>query len=238
MPKLTANATEHGLSLAKILTRNHFWAGIGGRVPALGFKYGHIIGDLVLASTIYSQLDRKSGSIRVINTDFYVDVLLSMTWNEKTYVQIGPGHTSQHLNDDAYEIFNLGHSINYVRDYVKLVVLQKSEFIHGFVYIAAYYHHTFKIPIPGNHIWLFDFGMDALNYQFSEFTSAYVAIDIKLRDEFRFGSTQSYQAGIKIKGASLSTVRIAYNYRTGYEERGQFFSQKIDLHTLGAYFDL
>ena len=237
MPKLTANATEHGISLAKILSMDHYWAGIGGIVPIVGFKYDNVTGDITVASTVYTQLDHIPYHIRVINTDFYVDVDLSLTWNNTTIIQLGPGHTSQHLNDDAFEILGYSHSINYVRDYVRMFVVQKTDFIRGFVYAGTYYHYKFKVPISGNHIWLFEFGADALNYRLNEFISAYTAIDIKLRDELQYGSTQSYQLGIKINGASRSIIRIAYNYRTGYEERGQFFNQKANIHSVGVYFD-
>jgi len=237
MPRRTANVTEHGLSLCKMFDKDNYWAGIGNSLPLLRVNYGTLRGDISVAATVFTQLRHKSGGLQVINTDFYVDFLFALTWNERTFIQFGPGHTSQHLNDDALEILGYQSSINYVRDYYQLFVLQAIDKLRGYVYAGALYHHTFKVPSDNNPHWLFEFGADVAQTQLKPWLIGYVAFDIKLREELRYGSTQSYQVGVKILGDSPHVVRVALTHRAGYEERGQFFDSKVQLQTLGVYFD-
>ncbi|MBP8975746.1 MAG: hypothetical protein KBG83_03415, partial [Bacteroidetes bacterium] len=132
MPRRTANVTEHGLSLCKMFDKDNYWAGIGNSLPLLRVNYGTLRGDISVAATVFTQLRHKSGGLQVINTDFYVDFLFALTWNERTFIQFGPGHTSQHLNDDALEILGYQSSINYVRDYYQLFVLQAIDKLRGY----------------------------------------------------------------------------------------------------------
>lgn len=237
MPQLTANCTEHGFSVSKFLTADHYWVGLGSAVPIVRYSFKGFLADIVVAGTVYTQLDHKPGSFRVINTDFYADVLVTLTWDQKTYVQVGAGHTSQHLNDDALEILGYHHSINYVRDYYRLYLLRAIDMLRGYVYGGVLYHHTFKIPSGGNPLWMFEFGADFAHTELTPWLTGYCAFDVKLRDEVGFGSTQSYQIGVRIHGESSNVCRIALTHRTGYEERGQFYSTKVNTQTLGMYFD-
>lgn len=237
MPKFTANITEHGLSVAKFFEKDHYWVGLGNSFPLVRFFYGVLKADVVLGGTVFTQLDHKPGSFRVINTDFYADLLCTVTWDDVTFVQVGAGHTSQHLNDDALEILGYSHSINYVRDYYRFSVLRAVEFLRGYVYCSTLYHHTFKIPTGGNPLWLFEFGADVAHTPLTPWMTAYGAFDIKLRDELKYASTQSYQIGVRVHGDSPHILRLAITHRAGYEERGQFFNTTITAWTLGVYFD-
>ncbi len=237
MPRFTANTTEHGFCATKILNNNQYWAGLGSAVPVLNISYNNFTGDVVVAGTVFTQLDHKPGSFRVINTDFYADLLFTITWNRKTFLQFGTGHTSHHLNDDAFEILGYRSSINYVRDYYRIFLLQYVSTLNSYFYAGIFYHHTFKIPENNNPIWLFQFGGDVFNISLFPYMTAYVAFDIKYRHELRFASTQSYQSGIKIHHSSPYQLRCAFTIRRGYDERGQFYNNPISVQTLGVYFD-
>lgn len=84
---------------------------------------------------------------------------------------------------------------------------------------------------------LFEVGGEFLNMPVYHSIHFYCALDFKLRSELSYGSTQSYQAGFKIQNDALRTFRLAYTYRTGIEERGQFFNQRNDYHMIGMFFD-
>ncbi|MBI2429597.1 MAG: hypothetical protein HYV29_12540 [Ignavibacteriales bacterium] len=62
-------------------------------------------------------------------------------------------------------------------------------------------------------------------------------MDIKFRGELEYGSTQSYQVGVKSQNQNQRAVRFAYTFRTGLEERGQFYNQRNVFHTIGLFFD-
>lgn len=237
LPKFTANVTEHGSSAAKFLDKDHYWVGLGNLFPLVRLGDGSFLADVSVGGTVFAQLDHKPGSFRVINTDFYVDMLCTLTWDSVTFFQIGAGHTSQHLNDDALEILGYMHSINYVRDYYRFFLLRMVDFLEGYVYGGVLYHHTFKIPTGENPLWLFEFGGDVAHVPITPSLTFYTAFDIKLRDEVRFGSTQSYQIGVQLHGDSSHTLRFAITHRAGYEERGQFFATKVHLQTIGIYVD-
>jgi hypothetical protein len=54
---------------------------------------------------------------------------------------------------------------------------------------------------------------------------AYAAMDVKLKQEVSWGSTQGYQAGIILDTGGAFRVRLAYTHRRGFEDRGQFLGR-------------
>ncbi|MCX7984109.1 MAG: DUF1207 domain-containing protein [Bacteroidetes bacterium] len=237
MPQFTANCTDHGFSVSKFLNKDHFWVGFGRSIPLVYYRKDNLLADVVGAGTVFTQLDHKPGSFRVINTDFYVDLYVTITWDSSTFFQIGAGHTSHHLNDDALEILGFQHSINYVRDYYRVFVLKRMDIFKGYIYGGFFYHHTFKVPSGKTPLWLFEVGADVVHTHITPALMGYMAFDIKFRDEVNFGSTQSYQAGVRISSASPYICRIALTHRTGYDERGQLYNTKVTIQSLGVYFD-
>jgi hypothetical protein len=116
-------------------------------------------------------------------------------------------------------------------------VIRRLPAVRGFVYGGTYYTHSFLIDSRIDGQWLFQAGGEFLNTRLYGPLFVYAAVDIKLRGELEYGSTQSYQAGLKISDDSYSAIRLSYTYRTGLEERGQFYDQRISRHMIGLFFD-
>jgi len=237
MPVFAANSTEHRMSLTRILKNNQYIGGMGGMFPVVTATLaGHEV-QFGIGGTLYTQFLRSRAHLEVVNADFYADFLIDYRLDDERVLRIGMGHTSQHLVDDALEILGYQKSINYVRDYLQSFFLQRIGVMKGFVYGGFYYQYRFRIPQPGNYHWLFEIGGEGLNEEITTNLFVYLAVDIKFREESNFATTQSYQAGFRLKGSAHS-LRLAYSYRTGIEERGQFYLQRIHWNTLGLFFEL
>lgn len=236
-PLFTANTTEHRITISKIFEVNKYIGGMGGRFPLALAKYEGITGQLVIASTGYVHLRRTPGHLQVETIDFFVDFFVDIVLNKEWTIRSGFGHTSQHFVDDAFEILGYKNSINYVRDYFKIFVLKKTDILKGFLYAGTYYNYHFIINTPTKNKMIYEFGGEVLNTNLTDVIIIYVACDIKIHGELHYGTTQNYQIGIKIGEEYGHTLRLAYNYRTGLEERGQFYNQRVRWNTLGLYFD-
>ncbi|NUN70352.1 MAG: ribosome recycling factor [Bacteroidetes bacterium] len=154
-----------------------------------------------------------------------------------TVIRVGRGHTSQHLTDDAFELLGFKESVNYVRDYFSGHIIQQVPLINGIVYAGTFNNYVFRIDSARPDTWSFQCGTDLLNMPVGPDTYLYAAADLYLHTELRNGTSQNYQAGIKYEVASKRAFRIAYNYRTGLEYRGQFFRNHLTVHTVGFYVD-
>jgi hypothetical protein len=233
----TANGNEHRISYNKLMNRNSLIGSMGGIFPAANIRYKELDAQVSIASSIYTFLNSAGIRFQVVNVDFFVDMYADIKLSSATTTRIGWGHTSQHLVDDAFESLGYTKSINYARDFYQLFFIHQIPFIKGFVYGGTYYNYSFLIEkrIDGEFLW--EAGSEFLNCPLYGPIDFYSAIDFKLRSELAYGATQSYQIGIKVQNESLNTIRIAYTYRTGIEERGQFYNQRNQYHTVGMFFD-
>jgi len=236
MPVFAANATAHRISLTRLLKDNQYVGSMGGFFPIVSATLGGHETQFGIGGTVYTQFYQARTHLEVVNVDFYVDFLLDYRLDDERILRVGAGHTSQHLVDDAFEILGYQKSINYVRDYAQAYLAQDMRVINGFLYGGFHYIWTFRVPEPGNYHWLFEVGGEGLNEEIMENVFVYLAADIKFRQELGFATSQSYQAGIRLKGSTRS-LRLAYGYRTGLEERGQFYQQRIYWNTLGLFFE-
>lgn len=245
MPVWTANSTAHRISVAKLFENNNFIGSMGGVFPIVSAARDDRLVQASVASTVYTQLEHPSNHLQVINIDFFVDVFFDAKVSDNLLLRIGPGHTSQHLTDDAIEILGYGRSINYVRDYWQLFGMYESEAIKGCVYGGAYYNYKFKtqaagkfdVPDDAVNRLIYEVGTEVAPVRVGQGAFVYGGVDIKLRGEADFGTSQNYQVGIKYVNDSGRTIRLAYNHRAGLEERGQFFVLHNTFNTLAIYFD-
>lgn len=233
----TANGNEHRISYNKLLNQKSLIGSMGGIFPMANIHLGELEAQLSIASSIYTFLNSAGLRFQVVNVDFFVDMYADVKFSPSATARIGWGHTSQHLVDDAFESLGYTKSINYARDFYQLFLIHQAPIIKGFVYAGTYYNYSFLIDkrIDGKFLW--EAGSEFLNIPIYNKILFYSAVDIKLRSELVYGSTQSYQIGFKIQNELLSAIRIAYTYRTGIEERGQFYNQRNTYHTIGLFFD-
>jgi hypothetical protein len=233
----TANGNEHRISYNKLMNRNSLIGSMGGIFPMANIYFNGLDAQLSIASSIYTFLNSAGLRFQVVNVDFFVDMYADVKLSPQTTVRIGWGHTSQHLVDDAFESLGYVKSVNYARDFYQLFLIHQIPLIKGFVYGGTYYNYSFLIDKRIDGKFLFEAGGEFLNVPICGAVNFYSAVDIKLRSELAYGSTQSYQAGVKIQSESLNAIRVAYTYRTGIEERGQFYNQRNTYQTIGMFFD-
>jgi len=235
----TANAVEHRMSLAKVFEENRYIGSFGGVVPLIGLGFDGYAAQFCVAGTFYTHLSAAERQFIVANGDYYVDATIDVRLSRAFSLRTGMGHTSQHLMDDALEVTKLPRSINFVRDYVQLFAVHTNPAIGGFLYAGCFYNTTFIIDEHLDGTMIYQAGGEGLNLSVAPMASIYVAADCKWRGESAYGTTQNYQVGIKIaREEGGRTLRCALNYRTGLEERGQFYSRRISRTSLGLYLDL
>lgn len=218
---------------------------MGGVFPLISASSEGRVVQASIASTLYTQLDRPPQHLQVINVDFFVDFFIDVALSENVILRSGLGHTSQHLTDDAIELLGYGHSINYLRDYMQLFGMYKSDAMKGYVYGGAYYNYKFKtqaggkydVPDDAPNPMIYEMGTEITPFQLGVSSYLYGGVDIKLRGEAKFGASQNYQIGIKLLNEFGRTLRFAFNHRAGLEERGQFFIFHNTFNSFSFYFD-
>ena len=226
-----ADGTAHRFSVGKALQSNHLYGSIGGTLPLVESP---IVGKAIQASlgvSVSTELHPQQ-NIAVISTEFYVDyVLIDVLWTENIFSRIGIGHTSHHLSDNAFEVLKKTKPVDYSRDYVKAFVGYSDS---GFrFYAGANYGYWFVIDHAVGKRWMPEAGIEALFVRFGEGLVGYGGMDIKFREELRYGSTIRFQAGVQFQNGTDRLFRLALTHQTGLEERGQFHGQRLVVTTIG-----
>ncbi|MCX6149681.1 MAG: DUF1207 domain-containing protein [Ignavibacteriales bacterium] len=233
-PKFLADGTAQQFSLNKNAYTRRWIGSIGGIQRFYELRYGDIIFQIGLGATVYASLIRRPDMLEVQTACFFVDVPIEIKLSEKLSLRTGYGHYSAHLVDDGIEALKIT-AINYAKDFVPFFAAYKLCFINGFVYGGLRFD-TYTIP-EYNKRWNFQFGGEGGNIEIIDGLRIYGAMDIKLKSEVNYASTQSYQIGVKFLEQNSHAIRIAYTYRTGIEDRGQFYKDKTDLSLFGIFFD-
>ncbi len=241
VPTYTADARSHRLMLQKAVKDLAFYGSMGAYFPMANITLLGKTIQLSAAASTFLTLKRYVHSGEVLNVDFFADFFADFEVNKNWYLRAGFGHTSQHIADDAITIGIAPK--NYVKDYIHLQSIHKLLHQKILVYGGFYYFHNFKIGEANIALnWskkiLLQLGTEVDIYKISPSLITYLAADVKLRQEFNFGATYAFQAGIKLNPKQHKTLRFAYNYLGGYEERGFLYNQQSNLNTLGLYFDL
>ncbi len=240
IPAFTADARTHRLQLLKRTQGTEFYGSMGTQFPIINAKGFNKILQVSLAGSTYLTLERyvKHGS--VLNVDFFVDLLFDLELSKQWYLRGGLGHTSQHIADDAL-IAGITPK-NYVKDYGQLFSIHRLLQNRLMFYEGFYYFDNFKIgetmPIDWSKKIMLQAGAEIQVLQWNKIYALYVAGDVKFRQEFNFGTTQNLQLGYVISKTQSKNIRLAYNYLSGYDERGQFYNKKVNLHTVGIYLEL
>ncbi len=237
IPSFTASGTEHRISYAKQFSSPSYRAALGGSFPMLHVRWTEFECLVNVSGTVYTTLESAGIKYQVTNADYYADVSFDIPLSDQTVLRLGSGHTSHHLVDDAVIALGNARVINYARDYFQMFVVHTVPQIRGFVYGGTYYNHSFLANVRRDGQFLLQCGADGGNYSLYGPISLYAAVDLKLRSEAAYASTQSYQIGIRAQGNPFRAVRLAYTYRTGMDDRGQFYTQRNRYHSAGIYFD-
>lgn len=233
-PKLYADGTLHQLALSKDLLTGRFIGAIGGLQRIVQFDIYDYLVQTSLAATVYATLYRKPDVVEVHTACFFVDLHFDIQIYKDLTLRTGYGHYSAHLADDGVEKLRIS-AINYAKDYIPIVaayrIIDLGLWLYGGIRLD-----TYSIPEYYKR-WNFQFGLEGGDFPIAKDVKLYGAIDIKIKSEMSWGSTQGYQVGLKFFESFSNALRIAYTYRTGLDDRGQFYKQHVNLSTLGLYFD-
>jgi hypothetical protein len=232
-PRQTADGLAHQLSLSRV-TENREWIGaIGASLPVVQMNFPDATVQASVAATTFNRLIKTPGHLAVYTIDYKVDFPFDLQFSNLT-LRLAVGHMSCHFADDGIEILNR-RSIQYVNDYVTVGWGYDLPLIGGNLYgIVSYIYHT--VPIP-NRPWLFQLGADVGNFPLTDFARLYGAFDVRVKQDVGWGSTQSYQVGVKLFTRGDLQLRFAYTLRVGFEDRGQFYLDKETKNMYGVFLD-
>ena len=232
-PLFTADGLSHQLSLSRV-TENRDWIGaVGGSIPLVQLNLQDMTIQASVAVTVFNRLVKTPGHLEVFTVDYKVDLPVDIRFSQLS-LRAALGHISCHFADDGIELFGK-KSIQHVNDYITLAAAYDLAAIQGHVYGGFNYSYGTQ-PIP-NKPWLLQVGADFGNIQLHEDVWAYGAIDIKVREEVGWGSTRSFQVGLKLFPYLNYRLRVAYTLRMGFEERGQFYLNTTTLNLVSAFID-
>lgn len=231
-PPFTADPLAHQISLSHIL-ENKDWIGtLGGVIPLAQANLEGAEMQISVAGSTFNRLITPPG-LTVYTIDYKVDFPLDVRVSETSF-RFALGHYSCHFADDGIELLG-EHSIQYVKDYALLGIAQDLQLIGGHAYFAGHWSYH-NVPIRDKN-WALQFGFEAGNVSVHRFVQLYCAVDLKLKQEVSWGSTQSYQIGARLFARGPRALRIAYTLRRGFDERGQFYDQHEDVNIISAFVD-
>jgi hypothetical protein len=234
-PKFLADGTVQQFSLAKDAQTRRIIGSIGGVQRLFQFTHSSgIVFQVGAGATVYASFIKTPSVLQVLTADFFVDFPLEIKISERLALRTGWGHYSAHLVDDGIEMLKLA-SINYAKDYIPLFAAIELPSINVHAYGGVRLDY-FTIPEREAH-YVLQAGAEGGNLPLSSWARLYGAIDIKVKSEASWGTTQSYQVGVKFLEEGTNAFRLAYTYRSGIEERGQFYRNHTTLSLLGVYFD-
>ncbi len=233
-PRLVADGTGQQMSLSKDLESKRIVGSIGGLQRLFETTLANCPLQFSVGATVYGNFIRQPDVLDVVTMDFFVDLPVDIRLSNDVTIRTGWGHYSAHLADDGIEALGR-HSINYAKDYIPLFIAYTVSGIRGFVYGGARIDY-YTIPERNGHV-VVEGGSEFADLAIGSGMSVYGAIDIKIRQEISWGSTQSYQAGIRMITMGSHVLRIAYTFRTGADERGQFYNQPLTSSLIGVFLD-
>lgn len=231
--KYYADALSHQFSLFKQFGSNEWFGNIGIEKPLVNFEFDENIYQFTVAATVFNTLKITPPHIQVFTADYLVDLFIDKKFYDNFILRFNWGHLSAHFSDDGITQLNR-KSINYVRDYIGIASENLLNIINGKIYYSASYNFHNE-PKKDKHIHL-QLGFDGGKYLSNELL-LYFAFDFKIKEEVNYGSTKSFQIGLKYAQGKLSNIRLAYTFRAGFEERGQLYNESDNKHLIGLFFD-
>ena len=234
-PRIHASGQAHQLGIAKDLGSRQWFGDIGGERPLFELSGGPVDVQAGIGATVHAGILRKPPLLQVVTVDFVVDFPIDFRITQELSIRTGYGHFSAHIADDGIEVLSL-HPINYAKDYVTLLGSYRFPEHHAMVYAGGRYDfHT--LPARDKHL-VAQVGGEIQPLQLFEGCRLYAAVDFRLKEESAWRAIQSYQAGCELSGPAATAIRVAYTFRTGSDDRGQFFDRTLTASLFGVYIDL
>ena len=233
-PHKYADGLSHQFGVSKDLSSAMIRGSIGGHIPVLEVNLDLTTLQFGAGATVLTSIIKKPGLLQVVTVDFLVEFPVDIRLTDRTTLRTGYGHFSAHFADDGIEILGRS-SINYAKDYLMLFGSWQIPAVDGALYAGGHWDYH-SLPEEESH-WTAQWGIEAGNLRLLPEVCLYAALDIQWKSEVAWATLQSYQCGLKLFPRGERAVRIAYTYRTGLDERGQFYRQQTDIHLIGIYID-
>jgi len=233
-PNLYADGLTHQFGVSKDFCSATIHGSIGGQIPVLEVSLDRTTLQLGAGATVLTSIVKKPRLLQVLTVDFLVEFPIDIRLSDRTTLRTGYGHFSAHFADDGIEIFGKS-SINYAKDYLILLGSWRIPAVGGALYGGGHWDYH-SLPEEQSH-WTAQCGMMAGDLRLVPEAFLYAAVDIQWKSEVAWATLQSYQCGVRLFPRGERAVRIAYTYRTGFDERGQFYQQQTDMHLIGVYLD-
>ncbi|HZY10134.1 MAG TPA: DUF1207 domain-containing protein [Bacteroidota bacterium] len=239
VPIFTADAVAHRMGVTSINIGRRVSISLGNILPVLDLVVYDQKLRLNLGGSVHAELepdDRAS----LVTTDYFVDyILVDIPFTNDFILRMGAGHSSHHLSDNWFELLQKTKSLVYSKDYVRLFVVKKIPSLNLFVYVGAVYSYYFVVDQEIFRPWALQCGgeKDIASY-YNDMLTLYGAFDIKVRQESSFAATHNYQFGLRLQNHSERSLRLAYQFRTGIDERGQYYTERRSFHGLSLFIDI
>ncbi|MCG9881111.1 MAG: DUF1207 domain-containing protein [Bacteroidia bacterium] len=232
----SADARAHRLGFSRNFDGNNYGISMGNIFPVLNAKKGKAFAQLNVAGSTYLTLLRLNQAGSVLNSDYFADVFVDLSFQSPFILRLGTGHSSQHLSDDAI-VSNLYSYQNYAKDYHQITGIYQTQQKNFLAYAGLFYNYNFKTSsnISNKQLWQMGF----LHYPFKNkhLKSFFYGADIKFREELNFDHSLNMQVGYAIKSEDEHAIRLAFNYSQGTDERGYFHPAQRNFAHVGIYFE-
>ena len=234
-PRIHASGQAHQLGISKDLDSRQWFGDIGGERPLFELSGGPVDIQAGIGATVHAGILRKPPLLQVVTVDFVVDFPIDIRITRDVSIRTGYGHFSAHIADDGIEVLSL-RSINYAKDYVTLLGSMQWAELHAMLYAGGRYDfHT--LPVTDKHL-VAQVGGEIQPLELFAGCRVYVAVDLRCKEETAWRAIQSYQAGCILTGPAATAVRVTYTYRTGSDDRGQFYDRVLSASLFGIAIDL
>ncbi len=231
----TADAHAHRTEAENILFTKNIRASMGTMFPLFDLELFHTSLQASIGASVHFEL-HPVGQAQIVTNDYYIDFLtLDIPVRDHLYARWVVGHTSHHFSDNWYERMKLTTSIRYSRDYMKLFAVYERD-RNSQLYLGADYAYTFTIVRRIERPWIFQTGGNVSLMKFGS-SVLYTAADCKIHQEAGFAATSTIQFGVMFPMQPGHFLRLSLQYRTGLDERGQFFPEHRSFSVFALSFE-
>lgn len=229
-----ADPSAHRMKIGNIPGKKDMRASLGGVIPLATISNRRW--QLSSAASVQFGI-HPSGQAEIVSMEYYVDyAVLDYAISNQYFLRALVGHTSHHLSDTEFEKRQLSQSLNYSRDYVAAYAIYTRPSGQLF-YAGANFGYVFHLEGKEKKRWQWHFGGETVLFQWSKM-EWYTSFDSRWYQEAGFQFANHYQFGTKHRWAHGRTIRAAYQFRHGLDERGQFFPGHYREHLILVMVDL
>ncbi|OGQ17525.1 MAG: hypothetical protein A3B70_02790 [Deltaproteobacteria bacterium RIFCSPHIGHO2_02_FULL_40_11] len=183
---------------------------------------------LVFESMRYRKAEGGGFDLDTADTKFGAH--LEWDLNGDWFFRFLAGHISAHLADG---LLNDKTKQSYSREYLQWAVAKK------YTYFTPYFsfHNIFSQRHPkeyeGQNFFIFQWGGEAFLPLVSDKVSLFVAGDFQSREEYSWNVNQAYMTGFRFNGTHAEPFRLLFHYYRGFDPRGEFYNEKVEVWGFG-----